>query len=352
VSAHLVDCPWCRIVQTGGPNFFLGVGLVGTFKLDRAVLAGVWKRIAAVAPQAFPVTPAPPPMPANVRPRRQPFYAFLARRVAPVVNRSGKWGVVAVVMAFTALHYLAGLGVGVCWVLGIVTFLGTAIALAACELATEEEKKRRFRTVQELGSQLSFTNAEWRQTASHYKTEFTRLKAELKKLKDRCERLQADFEAELPRTTGNFDLGREAQAREQFLRDAFISDHKIPGIGPGREVLLASYGIETAYDITEDALAVVRGIGPVLQQNLLRWKEEVLADFRYDPGVVLPDEAPRPLVLKYRQVEEGVRSQLQKGVLDLEALSGRTTEQMRSLQERCHRLATNLEQARCDWASV
>src|SRR5262249_26312472 len=149
--------------------------------------------------------------------------------------------------------------------------------------------------------------AEWQQAASRYQVEFPRLKGTLKKLKERYEGLQGEFDAERLLAEDPDVRHREARAREEYLRTCFLGEHKVAGVGPTREVLLASYGVETAFDVTEEQLLKIRGIGPVLRQNLLAWREAMLAGFTFDPGP--PGEARRgrndnpevlrPLVFKY-----------------------------------------------------
>ena len=113
-------------------------------------------------------------------------------------------------------------------------------------------------------------------------------------------------------------------------------------------MLLASYGIETAHDVEEERLLAIRGIGPVLAGNLLAWRRKMAAQFRYDPQAVVPETELRALVLKYRQLEEGLRSRMQRAVTELEALRGQTEEQLRPVGERIQALLTQAAQAEAD----
>lgn len=70
-----------------------------------------------------------------------------------------------------------------------------------------------------------------------------------------------------------------------------LSAGQIQGIGPGRVATLASYGIETAYDITRSALGNVPGFGHVLVGNLRAWRNSVESRFVFDPNKgVDPDD--------------------------------------------------------------
>src|SRR5262249_45098120 len=109
-----------------------------------------------------------------------------------------------------------------------------------------------------------------------------------------------------------------------------------------------SYGIETAFDIDREKLAGVRGVGPVLTKKLLDWRKKMAAEFRYDPKAVVPESDLRTVVLKYKQLEEGLRTQLQRGAGELEAMSGRTEEQLRPVTAQIEALLQRVAQAEAD----
>jgi DNA-binding helix-hairpin-helix protein with protein kinase domain len=76
--------------------------------------------------------------------------------------------------------------------------------------------------------------------------------------------------------------GEEQLAR--YLDQFTIAKATIPDVGPGRAAKLASYGIETAADITQAALANVPGFGDHLTKRLLGWRKDVERGFRFDPA--------------------------------------------------------------------
>lgn len=76
---------------------------------------------------------------------------------------------------------------------------------------------------------------------------------------------------------------RERAQRLRFL-DAFeIEKAKIEGVGKGRKLTLASYGIETAADVTHAALVQVPGFGPKMQVRMLDWRASLERRFAFDP---------------------------------------------------------------------
>lgn len=68
---------------------------------------------------------------------------------------------------------------------------------------------------------------------------------------------------------------------ERYLDSFELEKAKIEGIGSGRKQLLASYGIETAADVSK--ASAVPGFGPVLFGRLMDWRATLEGRFRFDP---------------------------------------------------------------------
>jgi DNA-binding helix-hairpin-helix protein with protein kinase domain len=75
---------------------------------------------------------------------------------------------------------------------------------------------------------------------------------------------------------------RETQLRA-FLQTFTILTADIEKIGEGRKSTLASYGIETAGDVTEQALRQVPGFSSQLASTLLAWRKTCESRFVFDP---------------------------------------------------------------------
>jgi DNA-binding helix-hairpin-helix protein with protein kinase domain len=335
VPAHLLECPWCAIVKAGGPNFFLGAAGGGTtFDIDPAFLTRLGQRVERAPYRPF--TFAPPP-----RPDRLPVPTPAARRAILLRGLRGcvgllataAWLVQLVLLCLSWKWWLLCLGGAVC--------LSLLYRLFRVNPALSEEARRRqalYAAVAELDAAI----IEWEQLADRYRTQHRRLRDALKQLRDQYRQLPARYEAERPQND------KEAYFRNQYLRTCFISDHDIDRIGPNRQVLLASYGVETAYDVEEERLLAIRGIGPVLAGNLLTWRRKMAAQFRYDPQAVVPEAEVRAVVLKYQKLEEGLRGRMQRTVAELEALHGQTEEQLRPVGERIEALLMQAAQAEAD----
>lgn len=78
----------------------------------------------------------------------------------------------------------------------------------------------------------------------------------------------------------NRDIGQLRRHLDQFR----IAGANIRGIGPGRTAMLASYGIETAADISRRGVAAIPTFNRMLAHELVRWRREKEASFRYHPN--------------------------------------------------------------------
>lgn len=65
-----------------------------------------------------------------------------------------------------------------------------------------------------------------------------------------------------------------AQQLDEWLNRIMLRQANIPGIGAARIGKLLSFGIETAADLTEAAIARVPGFGPTTIRKLLDWRKE------------------------------------------------------------------------------
>ena len=77
---------------------------------------------------------------------------------------------------------------------------------------------------------------------------------------------------------------REMRQLQRYLNRFRISRANIPGIGGGRSAMLASYGIETAADISRQQILKIPGFGEVLTSELLQWRQGHARNFRFNPS--------------------------------------------------------------------
>ena len=80
------------------------------------------------------------------------------------------------------------------------------------------------------------------------------------------------------------EAGREASQLRRHLDRFRIAGANITGIGPGRASMLASYGIETAADVSRRGIAAIPGFNRMLTLELVRWRRDKEASFRFNPN--------------------------------------------------------------------
>ncbi|HLI55441.1 MAG TPA: hypothetical protein VKY26_00275, partial [Actinomycetota bacterium] len=108
-------------------------------------------------------------------------------------------------------------------------------------------------------------------------------------------------------------LDREHKARQlrRHLNRFSIDRATIHGIGPSRTAMLASYGIETAADVTRRRVLKVPGIDPALATSLVRWRREHSQEFVYDPAAPIDrrdiEEIDRALEDRRQELMAAVR---------------------------------------------
>lgn len=115
-----------------------------------------------------------------------------------------------------------------------------------------------------------------------------------------------------------FKSNREARQRAAFLDQFQVRRASISGIGPAKTATLISFGIETAADVTWDAVHAVPGFGDVMTQKLLKWRQGHEAKFRYDPAPNAQDVTDeRAIRSKYAAHKAKLEAAIRSGLTTL-----------------------------------
>ncbi|MCC8998503.1 MAG: hypothetical protein LM522_03235, partial [Candidatus Contendobacter sp.] len=286
---HLRDCPWCELEQASGTMFFLPAPravvadlLSGRpdFDLDQ-----VWSRILGVAPPPAEAMPSPssrtPIMPTPLpEPLRQ-------------VQRSNRIKAALIVGAALAAILIRPRLSGLWLPLAVVAW-----SLLRNPAVRREYQRRRLalfaarRERQEL-------HTVWSQRAAGQP--FTDRLNDLRALHDRYRNLPTELQHEAQRLEAD---QRQIQL-QIFLENHFIDAAQIPGILTTHRMALESYGIETAADVSAEALKTVPGFGQRLGRQrsaaLLAWRQALEQRFRYDPRKGVDPAAIEDLRRRYVQ---------------------------------------------------
>ncbi|CRM75094.1 topoisomerase DNA-binding C4 zinc finger domain-containing protein [Pseudomonas salomonii] len=127
-------------------------------------------------------------------------------------------------------------------------------------------------------------------------------------------------ETGLTQALSQLKLTREERQRVVFLDRFLIRRASIPGIGAGKTATLASFGIETAADITASAVRAVPGFGEALTAKMLAWRQGHESKFRYnttpDPSDLQVEQSTRA-AFATKQIE--LQRKIQSGLAALQA---------------------------------
>ena len=294
-GASLQACPWCQVENQTGMRLFgqrvLATGVGGT-----ANIGELWAAI-----QAVPRPPPPPPLP-STRPWSIPAGTELpagAEFRAPrqvLALAAGIGGVLA-----TAVHPIFPM-------VGIA--LGIAIWPRVDAQMTQAARTERD-TAQRAWQQLLGL---WEQQASDKR--FTYLKTELENVRRGLAGLPEERRQRIAKLEGD----RERAQREKYLDRFRIDRAGIKGIGPSRQAMLASFGVETASDVVPNRVRNIPGFGEVLTNDLMNWRRGHERNFRFNPAEPLDPREVYKLDHDLQARRRALVGSLQQGVARLNQL--------------------------------
>lgn len=331
---RLADCPWCALERTSGTAFFPppersppGESGAGAFDLDR-----VWNRVLAVAPPdeepaptpASSATIAPTPLPETLR----------------IVQRRNR--IKAAIIASTAL-----MATGIHWRLG---WLWLLLAAAAWSLLRNPALHREWqrRRLALLAARRERLKLRAEGPGDTTRRSFAAKRQTLQAQYDRYRALSEELQRELRRLEAD---RRQVQLRT-FLESQFIDAAQIPGIYTTDHMALASYGIETAADVSPEALRVVPGFGQRLGRQraaaLLAWRQELERRFHFDPRQGVDPAAVASLRRRYAQERSRIERELLAGPDELTKIKGVILQQRTQLEAVLIRQTLREAQAEAD----
>jgi DNA-binding helix-hairpin-helix protein with protein kinase domain len=156
----------------------------------------------------------------------------------------------------------------------------------------------------------------------------------------------------------------EAQ-KTAFLDRRLIAQADIPRIGAARAATLASFGVESAADVTREAVIAVPGFGAELASALVAWRDLVAKSFVFDlpaaqadlqAGRLHPPQAPKdagPYKIDKRTIQtlRGIEAKLLRGPADITALAQEREQAVAKVRPLAIERATRLLQSKSDLAA-
>ena len=333
----LPDCPWCVLEQASGTAFFLpperfaATDLVGAglpdFDLER-----VWSRIQAIAPPGDEAMPAPRP--------RAPIVPTPLPDALRQIQRDNAIKAVAI----------AGVALTATLIQWRLVWLWLPLAAAAWSLlrdgAVHREVQRRRLALFAARQELTELRTAWNQHATGQP--FT---ARLQALKTLCDRYR-NLATELQHDARRLETDQRQIQLQAFLEGYFIDAAQIPGILTTDRMALASYGIETAADVTTEALKVVPGFGQRLGRQrtaaLVAWRQDLERRFRYDPRQGTDPTAIARLRQQYAREQSRIERELLAGPDELAKIKSEVLKQRAQLNIALMHQAMREAQAQAD----
>jgi DNA-binding helix-hairpin-helix protein with protein kinase domain len=332
-------CPWCSIESGARVQLFNPVIRPPAGTLKGFDIVAVWAQIDSVISPG-PVPPSPTASSSNFRATpeaiREGEERHRRKRVAAAASGIG---------ALLFVVALAGGSTAAGWLIFVAVAFGCA-AVVVYRSAPGEVRRN-------ASAHLAAARAEREQLRARLESEagessFVAKKAELSRLRE--EYLGLDKRRSQA-------LQRLSSQAEQMQRGKYLERHRIwqagiPGIGPERTAMLQSYGIETAADVTANAVAAVPGFGPVLTSTLVAWRQLVEKGFRFDPLVGIDPIQLRNVDHQIQAERNRLASTLAAGIDQLNQTKQLTLTRRTELMAIYAEAASKEAQARADLAAA
>lgn len=304
-------CPWCRIERSNGPTYFASA----TFHVIGASAASfnvvqVWTEIQGILHPRNAAVIAVPPTPR----------VHTAKPLPPGIEDRHQFTTVMIIMTLCSM-LLAPLGyVSENFVyIAIVPIVGFAVMAIASYVTSPLFKERRKRRVilAQHAVELHTFESQFNSILSGVIKSFDTRVYDASAARQRY----FDFQNQESRELDQLRLRARERQYDQHLESFFIRDATIDGIGRGRVATLESYGIETARDISVEAVSAIPGFGPTLTAYLLAWKLSVERKFVFDVNKGIPHSDLLRIRSKYIQLRFGAQKQLEAAKRELSDLS-------------------------------
>jgi DNA-binding helix-hairpin-helix protein with protein kinase domain len=334
-SKSASDCPWCEMEKTVGtilflPYFAAGVSTdkvfdpgAGAFNVDL-----LWAQIQSIAI----------PTPGEINPTLSPFsaspgaemIALRAKVSLPSRLRFAAFLVaVATVLALPALWPVWG-------ILALYAIFGDKLHKPVDKAAV----RARYLSARERWHAAS--------EAWHNSIGVTEAASTLGEVSQAVAGYRA-LKSEHASQVDSYKRDRRARQLAAYLDGFEIRHTKLRGIGPAKQAALASYGVETAADVTFERATAAPGIGEATANILAEWKRKLATQFIYQDHM---NDTDRQELARISHLIEAKASDLRTTILGgrtkLTSLSARVQAARASVDPTLNRLHQELEQAACD----
>ncbi len=300
-------CVWCRIASQSGVEMFPPVFTTGTASLPTS--GGEPFDLAKVTAS---IRAAPIPRPEDILPTWTGDPGSLTSAISEAKSRQatqrflGGMIIMAAIIGFAIAPR------------GAIFWIGLGVFGLSRLLTAKVDRAPLLNAYADADSRVHVASIAHLQRVGF--VELLHLRNELENSIGQYQQLEAGLAHELERLKAT----REARQRHQFLDRFLLSRVKISGVGPAKMATLASFGIESAADVSYDAVMAVPGFGESLTGKLLQWRREHETKFRYnamsDPSDRQAEDVVRAAAASKRAA---MQSKLQAGLAALRAAPSR-----------------------------
>jgi DNA-binding helix-hairpin-helix protein with protein kinase domain len=315
ISSHhyykqLAQCPWCHIEKNSAVMLFLQLdwpSINSNFDVD-----AIWSKITSI--------PAPGPAPALAT-RQDLERSFVRGKIARRWRRKR----LAIGIAIVALSVFVPFDLK----LDANLIFWTAVAgvcIAVIVGKTRPNQARAAKRARAAADNCQIIQKKWREQASD--KAFAAKLAELEDARhefDSLPRMRYEGIKELEKNRRQLQL-------QKFLDHHYIRDATLAGIGPGRRAMLASYGIDTAADVSWQSLEKVDGIGTRNAATLITWRDSLVSKFVFNPRLAIDQTEIAKLERNIAERRSDVEQRLAAGPTELKLIRQRILDARTSLQ--------------------
>ena len=309
----LNKCPWCDLEKQGAPNFFISVSVNAhtTKQLQLTFdVQLIWAKIANIPyPNQYSSLYVPTVSQIKVIPTALP------EEIQQSVGFVHLLGQISIFSAPGCVCYFVSPILALLFFVSFVMF-GILRMILNSVSGLNSEKQRRQGVLYKARFSSKKLKDEVNLNLDKLSQEFQSTRRTLIDVKTQVKKMKSQLDAEISRMRND----RERIQREAFLKNVFISDHKIDKIGPGRLSQLSSYGIETAYDIEWNNIRNISGFGETITANLWAWRNQVVSTFRFDHSQPIPPSELQSVLTKYAQYKKAHTLTLENGLVRLNAI--------------------------------
>ena len=328
--SSLKKCPWCSLEINIGPIFIeINAKYFDTPSLN---VDELWQKINNV----------PTPGDASI-----PTFSFSNIVGTPLPSavkfaKYKRYGLRALSLCLSGILFL-NLGIfGQIWFIVVICLIIMNVKAFKFEFYDGGETARRRNILTETKRKWDELVILWNTEAgnSQFHTKFNHLKAVVEEYK----RLPNAYNQEKKQLQAN----REALQKKHFLERYLIDKAEISGIGRNLKSILASYGIETAYDVTIEIQYKVPSFGPKRTKELLEWCRKVETKFKFDPSKGVDPADIAALGSKFKLLQKQLEDALQNGLKELQLIQHNILKKRNNLSILMENAAYDLAKATAD----